>query len=537
MYKLLLVDDESDIREGLQEVIDFESYGFTVAGEAANGLEAVQACEQLKPDLVLTDIRMPLMDGLTMCRRVLHTLPTTRFIILSGYDDFEYARQAITMNCLGYLLKPISSDEFREVLASAREKLDEEFSYRRDLTRLRDHFRTSLPFLRETLLVSLLSGGITGKEALASARRYDLPLTAEQYVLALIRPELAGGRAAAIQDPELLGFAVINIAQEILDAHATAHLMHYHGMLAALILLDRAGEQAFSACVGWLEEMRKTIDHYLETRVLVGVSAPLQRLDHLANGARQALSALNQCVIQDSQQVLCVTDLEPGSRGELLISDLSLRQLSNALKLGQMDSVRQILKELMEECREYKPTPRMYCTYLLEIFMTLLRTARDMSLDVELSGGEGEGVLETLMSCPPPDQAFKLLVSVCGQFSASISENRASSSRMLAQEAVEYLTSHYEDEELTVEKLCGQLHISPSYFSVLFKRETKKTFVQYLTELRMDRAMTLLAGTDMKTVQIAKAVGIPDPSYFSYSFKKHCGISPSQARKQRGGSL
>ena len=180
MYRLLLVDDESEIREGLQEVVDFASYGFEVVGEAANGLEALQACERLAPDLVVTDIRMPLMDGLTMCQRVQKALPTTRFMILSGYDDFEYARQAIRMNCLGYLLKPISSTEFREMLAQARVKLDEEFAQRRDLNRLREHFRTSLPYLREMLLSSLLSGAVSAQEALQAAGRYGLPLEAEQ---------------------------------------------------------------------------------------------------------------------------------------------------------------------------------------------------------------------------------------------------------------------------------------------------------------------------------------------------------------------
>ncbi|MEG2315296.1 MAG: response regulator, partial [Clostridia bacterium] len=128
MYKLLLVDDESDIREGLQEVIDFQSLGFVVVGEAANGLEAVQECERLQPDLVITDIRMPLVDGLSMCRQVQKLLPAIRFIILSGYDDFEYARQAISIHCLGYLLKPISSAEFRDMLADTKKRLDDEFA-------------------------------------------------------------------------------------------------------------------------------------------------------------------------------------------------------------------------------------------------------------------------------------------------------------------------------------------------------------------------------------------------------------------------
>lgn len=531
VYRLLLVDDESDIREGLQEVVDFAAHGFEVVGEATNGLEALQACERLEPDLVVTDIRMPLMDGLTMCRRVQKALPTTRFVILSGYDDFEYARQAISMNCLGYLLKPISSSEFRDMLSQAKEKLDEEFAQRRDMTRLREHFRTSLPYLREMLLSSLLSGAIGAEEARKTAARYEMPLEARQYVLALIRPQEAWERQGAIEEPELLSFAILNIAQEMLQNHTVTHAFHYNGELAALMLLDSGEESAYAACVGWLEEMRQAVDHYLDTRVLVGVSAPAQRLEHLHTGAVQALSALEQCAILENGSLVCVTDVEPGSRGSLAASDLELRSLGNALKLGDMAAVGRVLEEMLAECRESKPTPGMYRAYLLEIYMTLLRTARDVSLETDLAES-----LEPLMNCPPPEQAFRFLAELSERFSRQVTERRASSSRLLARQAEEYLAGHYQDPELTVEKLCGQLHISPSYFSVLFKKETKKTLVQYLTELRMDKAMSLVTGTEMKTVQIAREVGIPDPSYFSYSFKKYFGISPSQARKREGVS-
>ena len=532
MYRLLLVDDESDIREGLQEVVDFASYGFEVVGESTNGLEAVQACERLEPDLVVTDIRMPLMDGLTMCRRVQKMLPTIRFIILSGYDDFEYARQAVSLNCLGYLLKPISSVEFREMLEKARARLDEEFSQRRDLSRLREHFRTSLPYLREMLLSSLLSGAIGVEEALQTAQRYELPLAAQQYVLAMIRPQEKPNSQETIHEPELLYFAMMNIAQEILQSYTVAHVFHYHGELAALILLESKEENAFPACVDWLEEVRQAVSHYLEIRAMVGVSALVMRLDHLHSCAVQALSALDQCAILDDGALLCATDLEPGSQQRLVLGDLCQRRLGKALKLGDMGDVRCILEGLLSECREAKPTPAVYRAYLLEICMMLLRTARDVSVEIDLSG-----YLDQLMNCPPPEQAFKLLMEMSQRFSAQVTEDRASSSRSLARQAVEYMAANYQDPELTMEKLCGQLHISPSYFSVLFKRETKKTFVQYLTELRMDKAMSLLTGTEMKTVQIAQEVGIPDPSYFSYSFKKSFGISPSQARKREGATL
>ena len=140
MYKLLLVDDESEIREGLMEVIHFEEHGFTVVGQAENGLEALRLCEEQEPDLIVSDIRMPLMDGLTMLAEAQKLLPTVRSIILSGYDEFEFARQAVALHCLGYLLKPISAAEFTEALEDAHKKLDEDFSRRRDMLRLQRHF-------------------------------------------------------------------------------------------------------------------------------------------------------------------------------------------------------------------------------------------------------------------------------------------------------------------------------------------------------------------------------------------------------------
>lgn len=167
--------------------------------------------------------------------------------------------------------------------------------------------------------------------------------------------------------------------------------------------------------------------------------------------------------------MLCATDLEPGSQQRLVIGDLCQRRLGKALKLGDMGDVRCILEGLLSECREAKPTPAVYRAYLLEICMMLLRTARDVSVEIDLSG-----YLDQLMNCPPPEQAFKLLMEMSQRFSAQVTEDRASSSRSLARQAVEYMAANYRDPELTMEKLCGQLHISPSYFSVLFKRETKK---------------------------------------------------------------
>ena len=186
MYRLMIVDDEPEIRDGLLEIINWEQEGFTVVGVAENGLEALQVAESVSPDLVVTDIRMPFLDGLEMARRMRLFLPTVQFIVLSGFDEFEYARQAIQIQIKDYILKPISSDEFIDVLRRVKANMDEEFAQRSNTQTLKEHFKLSLPILRELLLASLFSGGVSARDACKSAGEYHLPLESVRYAVALL---------------------------------------------------------------------------------------------------------------------------------------------------------------------------------------------------------------------------------------------------------------------------------------------------------------------------------------------------------------
>lgn len=538
MYRLMLVDDESDIREGLQEVIHFKEMGFNVVGDAANGMEALQLCEELRPDLIITDIRMPLMDGLTMCSQIKKLLPSVHFIILSGYDDFEYARQAIEFNAIGYLLKPISSTEFIQMLTEARQKLDDEFALRCDIKRLRQHFNESLPLLKELLLNSILLGtSAPARNALDNARRYTLPLLAPQYALALMRtrPDSQPLESSGIDDPELLNFAILNIAEEVLQPAAPVHLFHFGGALAVLFLLPDESENAFQSVLEWMEKVRKTILQFLDVPVSIGLGMPCLRLADLPKCAKQAISALEQSMLSDTEQVLCITDVEPGSRNEISVSERQLRRLSNALKLCDRDRVWEVLDEMMAECKQDKLNSNDFRFCLLEVLMVFAQTAREMAIEVELFAPVSDSLLWRLMQCPTPVQAREELQNLCDLLLESIRQNRARAGLVLSQQAMEYLQGHFSEEDMSIERLCRHLHISPSYFSMIFKKETRKTFHQALNEMRMDKAMLLLTNTENKAVQIAEQVGMPDPSYFSYAFKKHFGMSPSQARGRKGG--
>lgn len=533
MYQLILADDETEIRQGLKEVIPFEALGFTVVGESANGMEALQLCEQLEPDLLITDIRMPLMDGLTLCRRVREAVPATQFIILSGYDDFEYARQAIEVKTMGYLLKPISAAEFAAVLKQAKIDLDEEFHKRTDIRRLREHFRESLPLLRETLMGSLLSGGVAADRALASARKYGEDLQAQSYAVALVRPAEAED-GAGIGDPELRIFAVRNILAEVLEARAQGYriqIFMYNSMLAVLFLLSSTDDTLFSDCLHHLEEARKTVRHYLDFPLFLGVSSLCSELSRTASAARQAATALDQCVLSGQEQTLCISDLQRNGQAELTADELLLRKLSNLIKSGDGPQSTLLLAELMDACRHGHPSPKAWQAYLLEILLCILHLISELSLSRDTLDEPLEQLTQLILcSCPSVDSAQDALQQLITAVLSAADRQRKTSSRLLADEAEQYLRENYAQEDMTLEKLCLHLHISPSYFSMVFKKETRKTFHQYLTELRMDKALTLLRSTELKTAEIAQQVGLPDPSYFSYCFKKHFGHSPSKAR-------
>lgn len=533
MYKLILVDDESEICQGLREIVPFESLGFTVVGEAGNGVEALQLCETMEPDLIITDIRMPLMDGLTLCRHVRAILPTAQFIILSGYDDFEYARQAIEVKTMGYLLKPISSAEFIEMLKNAKAALDQEFLRRRDIRRLQEHFRDSLPLLREMLLSSLLSGGIPADAALAGAQKYGVRLDADRFAVALLKigEEGAGG----IEDPSLRLFAVRNILCEVLEKYRDAsdfHVFMHNGLLALLLLLGEDSSPALA--LSQLEEARKTVRHYLRCPLFIGVSAFGWPLSRVPAAASQAQTAMDQCALGGEEQVLCITDIEPFSGQDLLVDELLLRRMVNSVKAGDAAQAETALHSLMDACRVGRFSPKAYQTYLMEIFMSFVRIVPELSLEWEDLGTRFDDLMRLFFqSCPTVDEAQEALSRLLSILMNAIQSHRKTSSLMLAAEGEKYLQENYAQPDLTLEKLCLHLYISPSYFSMVFKKETRKTFHQYLTALRMDRALTLLSSTEFKTAQIAERVGLPDPSYFSYCFKKHFGFPPSQARKRK----
>lgn len=197
-YRILLVDDEEELRAGIRRRIDWEALGFVLAGEAANGQDALELAEQLRPDVVLTDIKMPFMDGLTLCRQLKTQLPAVRLVIFSGFDEFDYARQAIGMNVFEYLLKPITSTELSDVLVRLKKAMDEERAHQKDMEKLRRSYEENLPVLRGLFYTRLLSGQLKPGQIMERAARYEIELSGKSWAAARVHVSDLGDDPAQV---------------------------------------------------------------------------------------------------------------------------------------------------------------------------------------------------------------------------------------------------------------------------------------------------------------------------------------------------
>ena len=523
-YRVLLADDEEEIRTGISRKIDWASLGFALVGEAGNGEEALELAEQLRPDVVLTDIKMPFMDGLELCRRLRISLPGARLVVFSGFDDFEYARQAVSMGVSEYILKPINAPELIQVLEKLREQLDRQRLERRDMETLRRRYEESLPVLRELFYTRLLSGQIRPEQVQDRAARYEIDLPQGLWTAALVHVDGLGDEG---ERDELLLLSV----QSFLEKHfalegCAARVVLFGDMAALLVHLDR--EERLYPLLEELERLSRLSQSYLGLRLTAGVGFACRGPEELNRSAAGARSALDYRVLAGGVRVIYIGDLEPQPAAAPSFEEEDQRALSAAVKLGTQEQAEDVVRGLMDRLR--RASLSQCDLFLLEVVTCLVRLTRSGGLPVEEVFGEGFTGAVSVSEFSSLEELGSWLGERCGRLHDLLGRRRSDSAWQMVERAKDYIAGHYTDEQLSVEALCSHIHLSPTYFSTLFKREVGMSFTAYVTKVRMEEAARLLRETDEKTYRIAEATGFSDPNYFSYVFKRHFGLSPSKFR-------
>ena len=526
LYRLLLVDDEADVLQVMKRKIDWEALGFYMAGTAENGQDALEIAEQMHIDVVLTDIKMPFMDGLTLCRRLKENYRNIKVVIYSGFDEFEYARDALHFEAEEYLLKPISAKDLAEVFRKIKLSLDEEIAERRDMDRLKEYYQKSLPSMQEQLFISILEGRISNERARNLLRIYELELESPYYAAAIIR---AGSGASEDSSLQLLNLSLKGIVQDYLKDKMNCCCVHYLDMLAIVFLLE--APDGIADAMYHLEQICKMADRILGLKTAAALGQVVTDLAGISVSFHEAGSAMEyRAIIEGDSHVIYINDIEPHPQDYAALTEYNYQDILRAVRLGDRNGTSDAIRQFIAALRRHANTPTQYQLACVELLTEFTKIGRAYQLDIRDIFGMDRVPWQVIDQFSSLDELERWLLAICTNLRRTLRHERKDSTMRLAEKAREYIEDHYSESDLSADTLCRHLNVSAAYFSTVFKREAGLGFSAYLTKIRLEHAVQLLASTEEKTYIIAEKVGYLEPNYFSYVFKKEYGISPSKYR-------
>ncbi len=528
LYKVILVDDEEEVREAIRKRINWEEIGFCVVGTAENGEDALELAETLEPDVVMTDIQMPFMDGLTMLRKFKEKIPDIRSVIFSGYDDFEYAKEAIRLEAEEYILKPVDADELRKIFTRIKARLDEKIKQRRNVELLSKYYEESRPMMKDQLIIGLLEG----RELQFDLERYqidfDFKIESAFYCVGAFRitPLAEGGETL---NKNLMAVSLKQIVIErfrgILDVEALVYLD------TVCIMARLKSTDQYSRFVEEMDKICKIAHKSLMANVSAGIGRVYGSAESIHTSFLEAKDAFHHRIFVGENQALCISDVEPSSHIEDYVSEKQIRHIMRQVKIGTKESLEAEIRDFIEKLKRSDINLNQLQIFYAEFMVELFRLSRGHDLCIDEMGLGNVNTNEELAGFASMDAFADRLIELTGILREKIGNGRLDSTKKLAEDAKQYIADHYSDRSLSVDEICSHLGVGTSYFSSVFKKETGVSFVTYLTQIRMNEAQRLLDTTDEKSYIIAGMVGYDEPNYFSYVFKKHFGVSPSKYRQ------
>ncbi|MEK3724278.1 response regulator [Paenibacillus sp. FSL H8-0034] len=535
IYKVVLVDDEPIILRSLKVALPWEEMQMQIVGEAANGEQGLQLIQAHKPDIVISDIRMPVMDGISMMKEALHQQPSLVFVLLSGYGEFEYAREALRYGASDYLLKPVDHEELETVMREARSRLEQEAERQSEKDYLTRSAQALSSLLRERLISSMLEGNSKPYNPTYWLQGWDLE---HPYVMLVVGfDDTLEVNRWSQEDRRLWFFAVGNVLSE------------YGGKRGALTVFPfRSGEWVLLLQNSNMQETEQTAGEIItlvkictKLSCSVGISRQHSGLDALFACYRSAQQALLARFTGGRERVYVDADTTAASawlqeaEAEGAFADRSAsaallyweQRLTEAVAGFDRSRISMLLEELINELRNKSKGQEDAAAMMIELVVGISRRLSDLSEEPLMSIKE---LISHIPLCGTLDELELLLKqSLLEHTGRTLRVSAREDEVRTIQKAIEYISGRFH-HDLSIDEVSEFIGLSCSHFCVLFKKESGVTFLEYVTKLRIERACSILRNTDVKVYQIAPLVGYQDAKYFTQVFRKMIGMTPSEYR-------
>ena len=534
MLKVFLAEDEFIIREGIKNNIDWQAHGYEFCGEASDGELAFPLIQKTRPDILITDIKMPFVDGLALSRLVKKELPETEIIILSGYEEFDYAKEAIQIGVARYLLKPINGETLLQeidsvaeiILGKQKEKeIREKYQKEMEENSLRDQM---------DLFQHLVTGDCSMEELLSVADKLDLKIMAPWYSIVLLKIQ------SMKHDYEEYSGSIVVVDERIAKLAEPEHVLIFDRALEGRAFLFKADseDELLAYQKEYLGDVKEVLSSYMNLRYFGGIGTPVNRLREIPASFEDASHAFaHRYLVAES----CILDssllMQEGAaeQEDFRISAVNPEQIDRTkmqefLRTGDLDEVVYFVDEFFGKLDGGAMKSRIFRQYItMDAYFSIVDFLKGLGLQKD----EIEAPDQDSSILQDEKSAMDYIVRIMEK--ALVLREKKVSSRYedVVSEVIHYIEDNYAQEELSLNLLASHVNFSPNHLSMIFSQQTGQTLIRYLTDYRMNRAKELLRCSSKKSSVISMEVGYKDPHYFSYLFKKTQGMTPTQYRGGR----
>lgn len=527
MYKVLIVDDEPFIPEGLKHLIQWEELGLEIVSVCYDGIEAMEYLTKHVVHILITDVSMPEMNGLELIRQVKKLNRNTKFVILSGYDKFDYVKEAVLLGIENYLLKPISENELISTLNNTIHKIDSELFRQME-------FRQGQNILKDNILFRWMMGEIGKKDFLERAAFLALPLEISNFMAVIIKPlhPLHETHQLKISKRSLLQFAIHNICNEVISATRGAICFCDPSGDVVILYSDLPSGLNLDTIRKELARCMRQINALLGADLLIIAGSLEKSFETVPVSYKHAREIEDYRLIVKPNTILFYDELR-SSAGEIKSKlKIDFIKFQEFISGNMRQEANQVVDEVYSRFRELNlADPKSIIEITMELLFHIKFTIRKLSPRSAILKEEFTNLVYGTMEKPTLEQLQLWVHNLLNEAIDFLTHNNKDISPLITK-VINYMHRNYMDD-LNLPMIAAMFHINPVYLGHLFKKETNELFTNYLNRIRIENAKQLLeTSPDMKTAEIAEKVGYANPNYFYSTFKKMIGVTPTDYRRE-----
>lgn len=514
MYKVLLVDDERIITEGMSKVINWESIGTNLMGTARNGIEAFGIIEQQQPDIVISDIKMPGMNGLELVAKVHSVFPEIRFILLSGFSEFDFAKQAMQYGVKHYLLKPCNENSIMDAVTEICEDLKQKQMREQFIQKMKGTLDSVLPYAKEQLMKEFIINHYENKDLEYYQKLFNIDLHTPDVRLVLFQLE------GHFEFEHM--FAIKNIAEHIFDSYILSCMAGE----TILFLIEDNG--SYSILLSQIEKIKKTFYQYyqIDTTVAISDTGKISTANKLYS---EALDCLAYRFYLGEGGVITKKDIAYQSPTEELEFYYDDQTFCRFVKSGSWSDVNSEIETFFNRLIELRLDINITKSYVIQLFNAMIRLCEPKEMNMYLTK------LNLLLAIDTIQNLKSFFESVAQEITLSFFNQNNNKHSTIIKKVIETIDKYIGNENLSLHWVANEmLYMNADYLGKLFKKETGEKFSNYITRLRIELAISMIEKeNDVKVFEIAEKIGYGEnPQYFSQVFKKHTGFTPSEYKRE-----